>query len=99
MNNITKKVVLYSEKGYSEEHDALLNHLIDRKILLFCAVGKDCELWHDIMDEIFVGAGEERDFFLITTWHEDETLDEVIDFAKKYDFERIDNKKVEVIKV
>jgi hypothetical protein len=51
------------------------------------------------MDEIFVGKGEERDFFLITTWHEDETLDEVIDFAQKFDFEGIDNEKVEIIEI
>jgi len=47
--------------------------LIDRKILLFCTVGKDCELWHDIideldvMDELSVANGEERDFFVVTT--------------------------------
>lgn len=99
MNNIIKKVVLFSNNGYSKEHDDLLNQLIDRKILLFCVLGKDCELWHDIMDEIFVGEGEERDFFQITTSHENETLEEVIEFAEKYNFEGIDNEKVEIIKV
>ncbi len=48
MNDFTKKVILYSKTGYSAEHDSLLNLLIDDKVLLFCAVGKDCELWHDI---------------------------------------------------
>jgi len=94
-----QKVVLFSTSGYAEKHDALLNLLIDEKILLFCAAGKDCELWHDIMDELFVGFGEERDFFMMTTWHTDESLEDVIGFAKSYDIEGIDNEKVEIIQV
>ena len=99
MINVAKKVVLFSQNGYSEEHNELLNRLIDEKILLFCSVGKDCELWHDVMDEIFVGYGEERDFFMITTWHTDDTFDEVIEFAKDFDIEGIDNENIEIIKI
>lgn len=99
MNESAKKVILHSISGYDSKHNALLNRLVDEKLLLFCAVGKDCELWHDIMDEIFVGDGEERDFFMITTWHTDETLGEVIEFAKDFDIEGIDNEKVKIIKV
>ncbi|MGI8786183.1 MAG: DUF7684 family protein [Pyrinomonadaceae bacterium] len=99
MSGTSKKIILYSKNGYSKKHDELLNRIIDEKILLFCVLGKDCELWHDIMDELFVGLGEERDFFMITTWHTNETLDEVIEFAKDYDFEGIDNKKIEIITV
>lgn len=76
-----------------------MNRLIGKKILLFCTVGKDCELWHDIMDGLFVGYGEERDFLMITTWHDDESLDEVIEFAKNFDIEGIDNEKLEIIEV
>lgn len=99
MNNNAKKVILFSKSDYSEKFDGLLNRLIDEKILLFCAVGKDCELWHDIMDELFVGFGEERDFFMITTWHTGETLEDVIEFAKSYDIEGIDNEKLEIIEI
>lgn len=51
------------------------------------------------MDELFVGYGEDRDFSMITTWHEDETLDEVIEFAKSFEIEGIDNEKVEIIEI
>ena len=99
MNKATKKVILFSENGYSENHIDFLNSLIAEKIFLFCAVGKDCELWHDIMDELFVGNGEESDFFMITTWHNNETLDEVVEFAKNYKIIGIDNKKVKIVTV
>lgn len=99
MNYPIKKIVLNSISGYDRKHDALLQNLIDEKVLLFCAVGKDYELWHDIMDELFVGNGEERDFFMITTLHYDETLNEVIEFAKNYKIDGIENEKVEIIEI
>lgn len=99
MNINAKKIVLNSKSGYSNIYDSLLNRMIEKKILLFCTVGKDCELWHDVMDEYFVGFGEERDFFMITTWHTNETLNEVIQFAKNYDIEGIDNEKIQIIEV
>ena len=58
--------------------------MIDEKILLICVLGKDCGLWHDVMDELYVADGIERDFNLITTWHKDETLQEVIEFAEDF---------------
>lgn len=83
--SIVKRVVLNSISGYDSKHDSLLQSLIDEKILLFCAVGKDCQIWHDVMDESYVANGVERDFDLLTTWHEDKTLQEVIEFAKDFD--------------
>jgi hypothetical protein len=99
MDKNGKRVVLFSINGYSEQHDALLRQLIDEKINLFCAVGKDCKLWEEIVDELFVGEGEERDFELITTSHPDETFDEVIQFAETFHFEGIDNEKIRIIQV
>lgn len=61
---------------------------------------KDCELWHDIMDEFFVGPlGDQRDFFMITTWHNDEPLEDVVEFAKFFHFDDIDNNEIEIIEV
>lgn len=100
MTNFSRKVILNSISGYSAEHNSLLNQLIDDKVPLFCAVGKDCELWHDIMDELFVGPfGDDRDFFMITTWHNDEALEEVIEFAKIFNLDDIDNDEIQIIEV
>ena len=51
------------------------------------------------MDELFVGNGDERDFFMITTLHYDETLNEVIEFAKNYKIDGIENEMVEIIEI
>ena len=100
MIDFAKKVVLNSINGYSKEHDGLLRNLIDSKVLLFSAVGKDCALWHDIMDELFVGNGDiERDFFMITTWHNNETLDDVLAFAKAFHIDYPDNETVQIIEI
>lgn len=99
MNIKAKKVILHSKINYSEKYDELLNQLIEEKTLLFCAVGKDGEIWHDVMDELYVGYGEERDFFMITTWHNDEELYEVVEFAKSYDIEGINNEEIQIIEI
>lgn len=42
------------------------------------------------MDKVLVGDGVvERDLEMITTWHENETLDEVIEFVEMFDFENL----------
>jgi len=100
MNGIPRKVILHSISRYDEQHDFFLKRLIDEKILLFCTVGKDCELFHDIMDELIVGDGTtELDFDMITTWHPNETIEEVIEFAKNFDIEGINNEEIQVIEV
>ncbi len=77
------KVVLISEGGYSSEYDELLLSFLDHKFELFCAVGKDCELWEDVMDELAVGNGE-NPRFITTTSHPDESIENVIEFAKMF---------------
>lgn len=83
MANRMSKVVLISEHGYSSEHDALLLSFLDQKFELFCAVGKDCEIWEEIMDELAVGNGE-NSRFIVTTSHPEESAEEVIEFAKNF---------------
>ncbi len=36
---------------------------------------------------------------MITTWHINETLDEVIQFAEMYKIEGIDNQKIKIIQI
>ena len=78
-----RKVVLISEAGYKAEHDVLLSSFLDQKYELFCAVGKDCELWEEVMDELAVGSGE-NPRYITTTSHPNESAEEVIEFAKSF---------------
>ena len=92
-----KKVVLFSQGGYHESHDTLLQSLINRRIGLFCAVGKDCEIWEDVMDELVVGPKRDYEWHVNTTSHPNETLAEVIEFAEMFDLN--EPTSVEVIEV
>lgn len=77
------KFVLVSETGYDKNHDQMLTSLLDQGYELFSVVGKDCQLWEEIMDEFSVGDGI-NSRFIVTTSHPDETVEEVIEFAKSF---------------
>jgi hypothetical protein len=61
---------------------------LDRGIVYFCAWGPGCERFHDIVDEVIVEDGVSKRRFvgpnasdvIMTTWHEDESLEEALDF-------------------
>lgn len=75
------KFVLISESGYNPKHDTLLESVLNDGFQYFCAVGKDCELWEEIMDELAVGDGTNIRY-ITTTSHPGESEGEVIEFAK-----------------
>lgn len=81
MNIKGNKVVRVSKTGYSPDKNQILLDLIAEPIALFCAVGKDCQTWEDVMDELCVGDGS-NSVFITTTSHPDETIEEVVTFAK-----------------
>ena len=83
MKEIGNKVVLIAKTGYSPEKDHILQDLVDDRIALFCAVGKDCIEWENKMDELCIGDGS-HPVFITTTSHPDETSDEVVAFAKLF---------------
>lgn len=57
--------------------------LIEAGAVYFCTWGGDCERVHDIIDEQWVGDGftAENDPTLMTTWHDDDSLDDTIWFT------------------
>jgi hypothetical protein len=97
MKNGPKKIVLVSKSGRSPAHDALLRSLIDRKIELFCAVGKDCRKWEDVMDGLCFGPDGEQVHFVVTSSHPQESVDDVISFARLWSSQSHD--AVEVIEL
>lgn len=92
-----KKVVLVSKEGYRASHDDLLRSLINRKICLFCVLGKDCELWEDVMDELVVGPTGENEWHVTTTCHPNKTIEEVLEFARMFQLDEPTG--VEIIEV
>ncbi len=61
----------------------LLRTLIARHIAWFFAVGEQCELWEEVMDELVVGPTGEYAWHVTTSSHPGETLDEGVDTTKE----------------
>lgn len=66
--------------------------LVKTGCLNMLAWGRECSSWDDSVDHANLEAFDYEDIpdehFVMTTWHENQTLDEVIEFAKfsnKYD--------------
>ncbi|MDP5138669.1 hypothetical protein ORJ04_22230 [Rheinheimera baltica] len=90
------KFVLISESGYSKKHDKLLLNLLEQGYELFCAVGKDCEVWEEIMDELSVGDGS-NSRYITTTSHPEESIEDVIEFAKLFSINK--ESDVDVVRI
>jgi hypothetical protein len=81
-----KVIVLADHAVTPEWQDKVSNHLVDAGCLYMMAWGVDCSAWDDAFDWAnimkFIGEEIPEDKFLITTWHDDETVDEVFYFCK-----------------
>jgi hypothetical protein len=61
---------------------------LSKGMVYFCAWGPGCSRFHDIVDEEIVAdeigerrfVGPNKSDIVITTWHEDDTLEEALDF-------------------
>jgi hypothetical protein len=61
-------------------------------MVYLCAWGAGCERFHDLVDEIVVAddigerlyAGPKDQDTIMTTWHENETLEEALDFFVRW---------------
>lgn len=48
-----------------------------------CVVGTGCEALHDAIDTLIIGDGADTSGYdIVTTWHDGETLAEVVSFAR-----------------
>jgi hypothetical protein len=65
---------------------AVSKWLVASGCLFMCAWGPDCSSWDDSVDyanmEAFSYGDIPQDRFVMTTWHDDEPLDEAVWFAK-----------------
>ncbi|WP_420008673.1 hypothetical protein [Xanthomonas sacchari] len=76
------KVVLVSFVPYSAHHEALLLSLIERKINLFCAAGKDCENWELALDLLLTDPDRNFNHDITTTSHPGEAVEDVLNLAE-----------------
>ena len=79
-------VVVVREDVSVQWRSDVSNWLVAEGCLFMCAWGLDCTLWDDSVDyanlEQFSYGEIPEDRFVMTTWHDDEPLEEAIWFAK-----------------
>lgn len=55
-------------------------NIVNSRCQYVVTFGHDCELWHDSIDESCQDDTTPHGRFLMTTWHDNEPLDDVVDF-------------------
>lgn len=81
-----KAVVLIEERQSNDWQIVVSKWLVDQGCLYMMAWGIDCSSWDDSVDyanlEVFNYGEIPDDSFVMTTWHEDESLADVFFFCK-----------------
>jgi hypothetical protein len=88
----TKRFLLLVVADTSNVSADALSHFaataLERGMVYFCSWGQGCERFHDIVDEIVVDddlgprrfSGSKPGDVIMTTWHNDESLEEALEF-------------------
>lgn len=76
-----RKVVLHCPTGARFGLAALVEQFLADGVAWVGAVGVDCGLVEDIIDEIVVGDGSDDSRFILTSAHPDASIAEVIEFG------------------
>ena len=77
-----KKVVLHCPFGASLKLDALVEDFIRDGVRFVAVVGSECERIEELIDWSVIGPDGKRDYDLLTSSHPEESVEEVIEFAK-----------------
>jgi hypothetical protein len=75
------KIILHSPVRDLRALQDLVETWIVRKISLVAVHGEGCEAVHDLLDQLIVGDDGNEDRFIVTTWHENEPIEDVIEFV------------------
>ncbi len=62
------------------QRDRITSDIVSSRCQYALTFGHDCEAWHDAIDWTCVGDGAGGERFLMTTWHDDEPIEDVVDF-------------------
>lgn len=94
-----KKVIVATDKEYTDEFEPLIEELYNRKIELFCAWGTHCCQWETAMDLYITDPDRKNEIhYIATTSHEDEPFEDVLNMAELWEVENSSN-EVETIRL
>ncbi|SDN34183.1 hypothetical protein [Afipia sp. GAS231] len=82
-------------------NESLLDEFVEKclrdKVALIAVVGEGAARIEDIIDELVVGDGSDRERFVATTSHSNETVEEVLEFAGIWTDEQ--NRPVQIVRL
>ncbi|MBR1222684.1 hypothetical protein JQ557_32115 [Bradyrhizobium sp. U87765 SZCCT0131] len=91
------KIVLQLPLSSLDALDAFVEDCIRDGVSLIAIVGKDASKVDDIIDELVVGDGSDPSRFITTSFHPDETVEEVLEFARAWEREK--DQAVQLVKL
>jgi len=77
-----KKVVLHCPAGYRFGLDSMVERFLADGVEFVAVVGQDCETVEDIIDELVVGDGADPTRFILTSSHPEQSIADVVEFAR-----------------
>jgi hypothetical protein len=80
-------LVWHADGVATEDVSAVVEELFSRGASYLCTWGRDCERVHDVAEETDAFPSElasPEDAVRLTTWHTDDSLEEVVDFLLRW---------------
>ena len=63
-----------------EKRQLIARDIVHSRCRYALTYGHECSLWHDLIDMAYLDADLPDEKFLMTTWHDDEPIEDVVDF-------------------
>ncbi|MBN8989778.1 MAG: hypothetical protein J0H42_16115 [Rhizobiales bacterium] len=92
-----KKIVLQLPLSSLDALDVFVEECVRDGVSLIAIVGENASKIDDIIDELVVGDGSDSSRQIVTSFHPNETVDEVLEFARN--FQREEGQAVQLVKL
>jgi hypothetical protein len=79
------KLILHTPLADPVKLDSFVEACLADHVILIAVLGPDAEKVHDLIDEVVVGDGSDESRFVMTSFHSDESLEEVLKFISHVD--------------
>jgi hypothetical protein len=73
-------LVVASDSVSDDQRDQIASDVVRSSCQYALTFGPQCEAWHDAIDSACFHDGVTKDRFLMTTWHSEEPIEDVVDF-------------------
>ena len=88
--SLARKLILHVPVSDEALLDGFVEQCLKDRVSLLAIFGPGCARIEDIIDEIVMGGGSDKDRFLCTSSHPDESFTDVLDLVSAWELERGD---------